>query len=367
MNAANPGHELPDLFRCENGARVRTAADWRRRRAELQDLILAIEYGRLPRIPAATEGEELHSHKVPRFLNASHTQYRLITGPDPAYRFVLRVLVPPGDGPFPVILNGDACWRYVTDEITLAVLQRGYILAEFNRTEIVPDNGRSERTTGLYRACPDGDYGALAAWAWGYHRCMDFLLTLPCVDADRIAAAGHSRGGKTVLLAGATDERIALTAPNNSGACGAGCFRRQGPGSETLGDSIRGFPYWFGPRLKEFDGKEDSLPFDQHSLKALVAPRALLTTEALGDLWANPSGTWQTHLAAREAYRFLGAEERIGIWYRPGPHCHGAEDWAALLDFADWHFRGLKPARRFNESPFAADPPAFSWSAPRLT
>ncbi len=55
------------------------------------------------------------------------------------------------------------------------------------------------------------------------------------------------------------------------------------------------------------------MPFDQHFLKALVAPRALLSTEGLGDLWSNPSGTWQTYLAAREVCRFLGAEERIGI------------------------------------------------------
>ena len=34
------------------------------------------------------------------------------------------------------------------------------------------------------------------------------------------------------------------------------------------------------------------------------------------DHHANPSGTWQTHQAAREAYRFLGNEERIGIWFR---------------------------------------------------
>jgi hypothetical protein len=116
--------------------------------------------------------------------------------------------------------------------------------------------------------------------------------------------------------------------------------------------------------MKEFVGREELLPFDQHSLKALVAPRALLSTEALGDLWANPTGTWLTHLAAREAYRFLDAEERIGIWYREGDHDHGQADWEAFLDFVDWHFQGKLPSHRFDINPFPDLPSAFSWSAP---
>jgi hypothetical protein len=310
------------------------------------------------------EGEELHSHTVPRFLETRHTQYRLITGPDRPFQFLLDMLVPPGDIPFPVVLTGDGCWRYITDDITREVLRRGYILAVFNRVEIVPDNYRSERVSSLYRVYPEGDYGALAAWAWGYHRCVDFLLSLDCVDATRIAIVGHSRGGKAALLAGAIDERIALTAPNNSGCGGAGCFRWQGHGSETLAHILDPVPYWFSPRLKEFVGREELLPFDQHSLKALVAPRALLSTEALGDLWANPTGTWLTYLAAREAYRFLDAEERIGIWYREGDHDHGQPDWEAFLDFVDWHFQGKLPSQTFDINPFPDLPSAFSWSAP---
>jgi endo-1,4-beta-xylanase len=87
-------------------------------------------------------------------------------------------------------------------------------------------------------------------------------------------------------------------------------------------------------------------------LKALVAPRPLLTTEALGDLWANPTGTWRTYKAAAEVYRFLGVEDRIGIWYRPGEHEHGRDDWHAFLDFADWHFKGILPDRCYDDNPF---------------
>src|SRR5437763_10803261 len=109
----------------------------------------------------------------------------------------------------------------------------------------------------------------MAAWAWGYHRAVDFLVTLRSVDKDRIAVTGHSRGGKAALLAGAIDARVALTAPNCSGCGGAGCFRFRGPQSERLADILQSFPGWFTPRLRDFIGREDQLPFDQHELKAL--------------------------------------------------------------------------------------------------
>jgi hypothetical protein len=125
-------------------------------------------------------------------------------------------------------------------------------------------------------------------------------------------------------------------------------------------------PYWYGPRLWDFVGKENELPFDQHSLKALVAPRALLSTEGLDDLWSNPSGTWQTYLAAREVYRFLNAEERIGVWFREGGHDHGQADWRAFLDFMEWQLWGKESECRFDWNPYPDMVPAFSWSRPEM-
>jgi dienelactone hydrolase len=356
--------ELPDLFQFADGRRVHTVEDWHSRRQELSELIVKIEYGDLPPTPSGITAEALHTHKAGCFLDAAFTQYRLINNDDRAFHFQLDVLVPPGEGPFPVVLTGDACFRTVTDDITLNIMQRSFILAQFSRTAIVPDIYNSDRTTGLYQVYPDGEFGAIAAWAWGYHRCIDFLLTLDQVAPDSIAVVGHSRGGKTALLAGATDERIALTVPNGSGSGGAGSFYCQGPDSETLADSKRLIPYWYGPRLWEFVGKEHEMPFDQHFLKALVAPRAYLSTEGLNDLWSNPSGTWQTHLAAREVYRFLGATDRIGNWYRSGGHDHGTADWNAFLEFMEWQFSGRQPQSRFDQNPYPDMPAAFSWSAP---
>lgn len=345
-----PTFELPALLRFANGTAVADATAWVYRRRELLDSVLEIEYGRLPP-PVEVTGELLHQSVVERWGQARFQQYRLWLGGTGGIPLRLDLSRPPGDGPFPAVVNGDACWRHMTDEIRQDVLARGCMLAEFSRVEVASDDPSTARLTGVYRLHPGAEFGALAAWAWAYHRVVDFLLSLPQTDAARIAVAGHSRGGKTVLLAGATDPRIALTAPNNSGCGGAGCFRGRTPQAEQLGDILRYFPYWFSPRLQDYVGREDFLPFDQHALKALVAPRALLTTEALGDLWANPSGTWRTHLAAREVFRFLGAADNLGICYRDGGHAHGRPDWAAMLDFLDYRLRGQAPARLFDQGP----------------
>lgn len=357
--------ELQNLFKFQDGTDVRTQEDWARRREELRSIIVDIEYGGFPPRPSGVTGQKLHvQQNIARLEGATFRQYRIIDNDRPSFYFFLDVFTPPGKGPFPVILTGDGCWRYVSDEIICSIMRRGFALAQFNRTAIVPDTYTTDRDTGLYLAYPDQTFGALSAWAWGYHRCIDFLVTQDYVDPAAIAAVGHSRGGKTALLAGATDERIAVTAPNDSGCAGAGCHRWQGPKCETIADMQKSISYWLGPKFWQYAGNEQNLPFDQHFLKALVAPRALLSTEALGDLWANPSGTWQTHLAAREAYRFLGVESRIATWFREGQHSHSPADWAAFLDFTSWQLKGAEPTHKFNVNPFPEMQPCFSWSAP---
>lgn len=352
--------ELPDLFTLADAGRVRTRGDWERRRAELRGLALHYEYGPLPPEPGPVSARPVRSRRDRRTGTLERTVH-LRMGPGRRLSTHLRLTVPPGDGPFPAIISGDLNWDGALPARVSEVARRGYVLAEFNRVEIAPD---SRDRAGVYSVFAGYDGGRLAAWAWGFHRVVDYLRTLGWVDGERIAVTGHSRGGKAALLAGATDERIALTAPNNSGCGGAGCFRVQGEGSEDIAAIVRAFPYWFHPRLAGFVGQVERLPFDQHALKAMVAPRALLSTEALGDLWANPRGTQQTHLAAREAFAFLGVPDRVGIRFRPGVHEQNEEDWRALLDFADHVLRGKLLARDFGQLAFPADPRAYSWRAP---
>ena len=105
--------ELPNLFQFADGSKVRSAVDWERRRVELADAIVNIEYGGLPPTPSGVTGEALCTHKVKRFSNAAYTQYRLINDDKCTFHFQLDVLVPDGQGPFPVVLTGDGCYKFV--------------------------------------------------------------------------------------------------------------------------------------------------------------------------------------------------------------------------------------------------------------
>jgi hypothetical protein len=354
--------ELPDPFKMANGQRIKNRDEWPRRRAEILKQALEFEYGRIPSERTEVKATEGDASKETT-SGASVHQIMLTMGPQGKVSTHLILTTPAGNGPFPTIIKGDLCWGRVKPEIVSAVIGRGYALAEFDRTEIAAD--KNDRGTGVFPLYPDYDWGVLAAWAWGYGRVVDYLETRPEIDKAKLIATGHSRGGKATLLAGALDERIALTAPNGSGCGGAGLFRVQWPSSENLNNIVKAFPYWFSPQFDEFIGHENQLPFDQHEVRALIAPRALFTTDSLDDFWANPLGTQVSYLASREVFAFLGAGEKIGLHYRHGPHDQNAEDFSALLDFADWQLLGKPPGRKFDALPFPSYPAAYKWAAPK--
>lgn len=343
-------HASKDLLRCDDGRRIHDAAGWYAR-AQLKGAeLVRLAYGGMPAQPESTRAEALHGIEVAQPAGAHLSSWRIRTV-RPACTFGMQLLRPNITRPSPVIVSGDGCWRYATDAALAEILRRGYAFAQFNRVEIVADlmpPPADWRRGGLFAELPDSRFGAVAAWAWGYHRCVDVLSEMPLIDAAAVAVTGHSRGGKASLLAGATDRRIALTHANNSGTGGSGSYLDAAPGSETLAQLVGTFPHWMGPELAAYAGREATLPFDQDLLKALVAPRALLTTDARGDAWANPGGCLRTHRSARDVYRLLEADARCGIVMREGGHPMQLDDWHALLDFADWQLRGQPPARTFD-------------------
>lgn len=363
--------ELPDLFARPEGGRIAHPSEWPARGAAWRDRLVELEYGGLPPPPDAIRVETLSRSQVRRLPDSPNlwTLRLQCAGGAQPFSFCVRLFFPHRKEPVPVIVNGDACWGYLADEILARVLERGYALAVFNRTEMAEDLGykdcpnKMQRSGGLYEVYPGGTFGALSAWAWGYHRCVDLIRELSFLESGRIAVTGHSRGGKTTLLAGATDARIAVVNDNASCAGGSAAFRYVGHGGETL-NIANVFPSWFGPALHAYVGREETLPFDQHALLAAVAPRPLLLTYATDDRWSNPEGMVQCAWAAGEVYRFLGAADRLAFHLRPGGHAHAPEDWAVLLDFLDWQWKGLAPQAPYNRHPYDHLKPVFSWKAP---
>jgi len=190
--------------------------------------------------------------------------------------------------------------------------------------------------------------GTIAAWAWGFHRCVDYLVTERDVDARRIAALGHSRNGKAALLAAAFDERIAMAFPHQAG-CGGSAPSRGKTGESVKAINDR-FPHWFNGQFKQFNDAPERLPFDQNCLVALCAPRPVLFSNGDADQWSNPAGQFEVLRAADPVYRFLGGEglgtnaappigklvsSPLGYYIREGKHSMTAEDWTVFMDFAD--------------------------------
>lgn len=351
--------ELPDPFLFLDGMRVKSRGDWARRREEMKVLLNCYEYGRMPPPPGDLKVSTLSEETI---LDGSATERIALieAGPGLALKIHVRIVIPRGTGPFPVVLKNDRLVGQIP--VVREMVDRGYIAAEYVRHDL--DRDDADRSDGVHPLYREYDWGTLAAWAWGSMRVVDYLLQLEEVDGDRIAVTGHSRGGKTALLAAALDERIAMAAPNGSGTGGAGVYRVLGDGAERMADILKNFPYWFCSRLQQFVGKEDRLPFDQHFLRALVAPRAVVSIDALGDRWANPIGTQHGYLASRPVFRWLGVPERNGIHFREGGHEQSREDWHTLLDFADRVFYGKESRRRFDDLPFPDEGSGFSWREP---
>jgi dienelactone hydrolase len=164
---------------------------------------------------------------------------------------------------------------------------------------------------------------------------------LPEVDKEKIALTGHSRNGKTSLMAAAFDERIAACIPS-SGGTGAEVPWRYTSFNYDIEDiallaSAR--PSWLHPRLRFFIGNEHKLPVDQNSFMALIAPRGLMLSTALTEGASNIWAIEQAFHASKKVYDFLNAENNLAIRTRYGEHGVSAREMEIYIDFFDYVFK----------------------------
>jgi dienelactone hydrolase len=315
---------LPDPFKFHDGRAVNMPEDWAARRAEIQQLYQRYVLGSMPPRPKLDRVVPLGVTKAKGYVTRV---VRLEYGPEDKITTQVTLTLPEGGGPFPVLIGGGPSW-------STSLLRRGYAACEFPASVDQPTN--------LQELYPGFDFATIAQRAWTAQLVVDYLLTVPEIDAARIAITGYSRGGKMATIAAAFDERIAAVIAGSTGVGGVLPWRLMGEHGmgEGVETTTRSFPLWFAPQLRFFAGREDRLPVDANLLVALVAPRAILMTYGLNDEVSNVWANEQCYGSALKVYAALGRPDRLGVMRLPG--FHGANDVERNLDWLDIQFGRVK-------------------------
>ena len=357
---------LPDALLLSDGRHVTSLAEWPARRAEILELFASQVYGRAPGRPERVEASVVEED--PSAMGGRATMRRVLITSTQGTRtlaFELLRFSPNAGGRTGAFLllnhrpprNTDPT-RVEQSDFWPAeqIVARGYAAVAIQTSAFAPDDAATYRDGAIRlfegtaaAARPADAWKTIAAWSWGASRALDYLESDPMVDASRVAVIGHSRGAKAALWAGAQDERFSLTISNESGCAGAAISRR--PVGETVAGVNLIFPHWFADNFRQYDGKEETLPIDQHMLLGLLAPRAVVVGSAADDEWSDPQG---------ELLGLAHASPVYGLWgfapidpasrpapgsvifvaprsyhVRPGGHDLTALDWERYLEVAD--------------------------------
>ena len=395
-----PEFILPDPLTFNNGKKVTTVKQWEnQRRGELLEMFSAQMYGRTPGEKIKVTYETLSEN--PNFLNGKATAKQvkfIFTNGRKNHEAVLLLVLPNlpkekvpvfvaynfrgnhSTSSDPSILLPAAFsmpetpeyWKWEEGDFERGcqsdrwcydkIIERGYGVATMSYQDIYPQryvpDAEEHAVVSLFADYQSNlkaqdRWQAIGAWAWGSSRIADYLETQKRVDMKKIIVMGHSRHGKAALWAGAQDKRFRIVISNNSGSGGAALSKRQF--GETIALTTGVNPHWFCPAFSElYANNEQGLPFDQHELVALIAPRKVYIASAMEDRWADPKGEFLSGYYAGPVYELYGLKglgtnvhppvhqpimNDAGYHIREGVHGVTDYDWTCFLDFADKHFQ----------------------------
>ncbi|MBN2508135.1 MAG: acetylxylan esterase [Verrucomicrobia bacterium] len=327
---AGQGANYRSPLRFDDGSRVRTAADWERRRAEL----LNAWHGLMGPWPPVLERPAFDVLSVTNRDTFVQTRIRLELARGQTGEGWL--LTPRGDGPFPAVLvvyyepetSVGLNPKQPGRDFALQLTRRGFVTLSLG----TPGGNAWKPELGAAQCQPLSYHAYVAANAW------HALANLSAVDRRRIGVVGHSYGGKWALFAGALWEKFAAVAVSDPGIV----FDERRPnvnywepwylGREAGVTRARnGVPSADNPRRGAYRRMVEA-GRDLHELHALIAPRPLLVSGGAED----PPSRWAALNHAVAVNALLGYSNRVGLTRRPG-HAPTPESNAQLGAFFD-HF-----------------------------
>ncbi|MBQ8213692.1 MAG: hypothetical protein IJZ80_06755 [Clostridia bacterium] len=339
------GFALPDYLYDENGGFDRE---------KTIDLLLSEEYGYLTdrgvELSVSVEkelGEARYAGKCKKHIRF---RFALKRGASEAY-FPVDLLLPNINEPYPLIvaldfeMSAEKCYCPIEE-----LMENGVAVARVLYTDVTSDDGDFEN--GIAKLLTDRSdphsAGKIRIWAYAASLVGKFMLDEGYVTKENLYVSGHSRLGKTALLAAALDTNFAGVHSNNSGCSGVAISREKG--GETVEIICELFPFWFAPCYKDYANRESEMPFDQHYLTALIAPRLLSVVTAEDDTWADTEAQYLSLEAASVIYEDYGvvgldrsqgllttgkssANGNVGLCMRSGSHYFSRDDWHFFLNF----------------------------------
>ena len=164
---------------------------------------------------------------------------------------------------------------------------------------------------------------------WNSLRAVDFLATLPDVDATRIGCTGSSGGATQTILLTALEPRIRASAPVVMVSEGyqGGCFCENAPGLRVGTDNVE--------------------------IAALAAPRPLKLVGATGDWTVNTTSVVLPKL--RSVYELFGAPDLIEANVFTYPHNYNKTSREAVYPFLARHLLGLDDPESTREGEQSAE------------
>ena len=370
---------IPALLLSSNGTVIKTKKEWEKiRRPELEQLLENEIYGFVPvgDVKISSKLVEQDDNALGGKAIRKQVKITFTNKENKSLSVALLIYLPKGLKKFPTflgynfngnetiypdpmiqsspVLNGNnkQSGRDSLNWPVATIINAGCGVATMYYWEVAPD--KEEFTTGIYplfyqpnqvKPLPN-EWGGLAAWAWGLSKAMDYLQSDKQVDAKRVIVLGHSRLGKAAVWAGAKDQRFAGVISSGSGAMGVSISKNKK--GETLSAVIKRFPRWTAGNFKKYLNQDANLPFDQHMVVAMVAPRPIYISSASEDQWADPSHEYLSAYLTTEVYALYGYPKwsyqapkiqepirgRVSQHIRDGKHDILPYDWNLFLSFA---------------------------------